>query len=171
MKKVKPMLKKAGIALLVILVLMQFYRPARNQSNDNTNAISKKYALSDSVETILKASCYDCHSNYTVYPWYANIQPVSAWLTNHVNEGKQHLNFSEFSTYKINKQYHAIQGISKTLKKEEMPLPSYLIIHTYAKLSPEQNATLIAWADGIAANIKANNPADSLIYKRQRRED
>jgi len=167
----KGILKKAGIALLVILVAMQFYRPERNLSNDNTNGIGKKYTVPDSVEVILKASCYDCHSNSTVYPWYANIQPVSAWLTHHINEGKEHLNFSEFSTYKINKQYHAFQGITKAVKKEEMPLSSYTLIHTYAKLSPEQTATLTNWADGIAANIKANNPADSLVYKRKRRDD
>ena len=64
----KNILKNAGIALLVILVLIQLYRPARNLSNDNTHAISTKYPLPDSVESILKASCYDCHSNKTVYP-------------------------------------------------------------------------------------------------------
>ena len=170
MGKMKSVLKKAGIALLVILVLMQFYRPARNLSNDNTNAISKIYPVPDSIETILKASCYDCHSNNTVYPWYANVEPVSAWLANHINEGKQHLNFSEFSTYRINKQYHAIQGISKAVKEDEMPLSSYTLIHTYAKLSPEQSAKLISWADGISANIKANYPADSLVYKRKKRD-
>ena len=142
----------------------------RNLSNDNTNAISKKYPLPDSVETILKASCYDCHSNSTVYPWYANIEPVAGWLANHINEGKQHLNFSEFAAYKVNRQYKVINGISKSIKENEMPLSSYTLIHTYAKLSPAQSATLINWADGIAANIKANNPADSLIYKRPKRD-
>ena len=171
MQGIKGKLKTAGIVLLVLLVLVQFYRPARNLSNDNTNSISKKYPVPDSVEAILKSSCYDCHSNYTVYPWYANIQPVSAWLTHHINEGTEHLNFSEFSSYRINRQYHVIQGVSKAIKKGEMPISSYTLIHTYAKLSPEQSAILINWADGIAANIKANNPADSLIYKRKKRQE
>ena len=169
MKGIKGKLKTLGIVILVLLVLIQFYRPARNLSNDNTNSIGKKYPLPDSVESILKSSCYDCHSNYTVYPWYANIQPVSAWLTHHINEGTEHLNFSEFSTYRINRQYHEIQAVSEVIKKDEMPISSYTLIHTYAKLSPEQSATLINWADGISANIKANNPADSLIYKRKKR--
>ncbi len=170
MEKMKSILKKVGIALLVILALIQFYRPALNNSGDNTNAISKKYALPDSVETILKASCYDCHSNNTIYPWYANIEPVAAWLANHVHEGKEHLNFSKFSAYRVNRQYHIVQGISKTVKEGEMPLSSYTLIHTYAKLSPEQSATLISWADGVGATIKANNPADSLIYKKKRKD-
>lgn len=164
-------IRNTGIVVLAILVLIQLYRPARNLSNDDTNSVSKKYPVPDSVEAILKVSCYDCHSNKTVYPWYANVQPVSAWLTHHVDEGKEHLNFSEFSTYHINKQYRAMHGITKAVKKDEMPLSSYTLIHTYAKLSPEQKTLLYNWADGIAASIKATNPADSLVWKGRKRED
>ncbi len=163
-------LRNAGIALLVILVLIQLYRPARNLSNDNTHSISTKYPLPDSVESILKASCYDCHSNKTVYPWYANIQPVASWLAHHVNEGNEHLNFSEFATYRINRQYHMLHEIAEVLKEDEMPISSYTLIHTYAKLTPEQKAWVINWADSTSAIIKANNPADSLIYKRKKRD-
>src|SRR5579871_2879029 len=122
-------LKIAGIALVVIFVLIQFLRPARNLSNNNTNAISTKYRVPDSVDQILKTSCYDCHSNYTVYPWYTNIQPVGWWLTHHINEGKEHLNFSEFASYRIGRQYHSLQGITKLVKKDEMPISSYTLIH------------------------------------------
>jgi len=166
----KKKLKTAGLLLLAVLLLMQFYRPARNQSNDNTNAISKKFPVPDSVETILKTSCYDCHSNSTVYPWYAEIQPVRMWLDHHIDEGKEHLNFSEFASYRVNKQYHAIKDVSKAVKKDEMPISSYTLIHTYAKLSAQQSALLVNWADSITANIKANNPADSLVWKRKKRD-
>ena len=167
----KKNLKNIAIGILIVLVAIQFYRPARNLSNAETNPISAKYPVPDSVQAILKASCYDCHSNYTVYPWYADFQPVSAWLTNHVNEGKQHLNFSEFSSYRINRQYHVIQGLSKAIKEDEMPISSYTLIHTYAKLSPNQKTELINWADGIATNMKASYPADSLVWKGRKRKD
>ena len=164
-------LKKPALGLLVLLLLIQFYRPARNLSNDNTNAISKKYPVPDSVQTILNASCYDCHSNSTVYPWYANVQPVSAWLDHHINEGKEHLNFSEFLTYPINKQHHVIQNVSKAIKNDEMPITSYTLIHTYAKLSPEQKNLLTHWADGIAVSMETSYPADSLIWKGKKHHD
>jgi len=166
----KTKLKYAGIALLVILVLIQFYRPARNLSNDNTYAMSKTFPVPDSIETMLKASCYDCHSNNTAYPWYANIQPVSFWLDDHIHEGKEHLNFSKFSKYRVNRQYHLLQKISKEVKEDEMPLSSYTFIHTNAKLSPEQSVQLIGWADGLAVKMKAAYPADSLVYKRKKKD-
>lgn len=164
-------LKNAGIGIAIVLVLIQFYRPARNLSNDETNSISKKYPVPGSIQAILKTSCNDCHSNSTVYPWYANIQPVSAWLTHHIDEGKEHVNFSEFSTCNVSRQYHIIQGITKAIKKDEMPIWSYTLIHSYAKLNSEQKTQLCGWADGIAANMKATYPADSLVWKKKKRED
>ena len=77
------MLKKILIVLLVIFVLIQFYRPARNlASQQQPNDISQVYAVPENVHTILNKACYDCHSNNTRYPWYAEIQPVRFfWMT------------------------------------------------------------------------------------------
>ena len=162
--------KNAALGVLVLLLLIQFYRPARNVSNDTTFAIIKKYAVPDSVQAILKSSCYDCHSNNTVYPWYANIQPVSFWLDDHIEEGKEHLNFDAFLTYRPNRQLHIIQGVKKTLKNDDMPLFSYTLIHHYAKLSPDQKNQIYAWTDSVAASLKASYPADSLVWKRRKRD-
>ncbi|MDB5275156.1 MAG: cytochrome [Ferruginibacter sp.] len=94
-------MKKVLLVLLVILVIIQFIHPAKNSSSEDAmlvNDISKKYIIPQNVHDILKTSCYDCHSNNTVYPWYSKIQPVDWWLTNHINEGKREVNFSEFAT-------------------------------------------------------------------------
>ncbi len=164
-------IKTTALVILVLLVIIQFYRPSRNLSNDDTYAIGKKYQVPDTVQAILKSSCYDCHSNNTVYPWYANIEPVSAWLANHIDEGKEHLNFSEFLTYRPNRQLHIIQGIKKAVKKDGMPISSYTLIHTYAKLSPGQKDQLYAWTDSVAATLKATYPADSLVWKNKKKRD
>ena len=100
-------MKKIILLLAVVLVVIQLFRPTRNishSSQDYANDISVKYPLTDSVKTILQTICYDCHSNNTSYPWYANIQPVAWWLNNHIKEGKREVNFSEFSGYSIRRQ-------------------------------------------------------------------
>lgn len=95
------MIKKILYVLIAALVIIQFIRPKQNVSaGPFTNDVSTKFAVNDNVASILKQSCYDCHSNNTVYPWYANVQPVTWWLQDHVNEGKKELNFSEFATYR-----------------------------------------------------------------------
>ena len=161
-------IKNIGLGLLAILVIIQFFRPTRNQSNETTNDITKKYTVPDTVQAILKTSCYDCHSNNTVYPWYANIQPVAWWLGHHVEEGKDELNFNNFATYRIGRQYRKLEKIVHEVNEGEMPMSSYTLIHGYAKLDEGQRKLVADWANAIHDSIKANYPADSL-KKPQRR--
>ena len=162
-KYVKPLLW----TLLVLFVLAQFIRPERNLSNDQTNHISTKFPVPDTVAAILKVACYDCHSNYTRYPWYANVQPVAWWLADHVEEGKRELNFSSFTTRKVAVQNKKLEEIIEMVRKGEMPLPSFTWVHRDAILSQGQKDMLINWAQGCMDLLKANYPPDSLVLRRR----
>jgi|SRR6185312_3690400 len=139
--------RKVLIVVISVLVLIQFIRPEKNVGlADTEKDITHTVTVSPAVKNILEKSCYDCHSNHTNYPWYANIQPVASWLANHVNEGKDELNFSEFNTYKQKRKVHKLKEIIEQVKEGEMPMSSYLIIHKEAALSEEQKTELIKWA-------------------------
>ncbi len=159
--------KRILIALLVILVIMQAFRPAKNQSGDISKSISVKYPVTAEVKTILVKACNDCHSNHTEYPWYAEIQPIAWWLGNHVKDGKRHLNFDEFSNYRIAKQYKKLEECIEQVKEGEMPLGSYTWIHKNAILTDTEKTTLYNWCENIRDSIKAHYPADSLVIKRK----
>lgn len=166
-----PHMKKIGrymlIALGVILVAIQFIRPERNLSASHSAHLRTSFPVPDSVEALLQVACYDCHSNETRYPWYSNIQPVAWWLADHVEEGKQHLNFSEFTSRKLAVQHHKFEEIVEQVKEGEMPLQSYTITHGDARLSPQQQALLTSWAQAQMDAMKAQYPADSLILRRR----
>src|SRR5260221_6207636 len=124
------MVRKILIALLVLLLIIQFFHPARNiAQGEQPNHISKIYPVPSGVKNILEKACDDCHSNNTVYPWYSKVQPVDWWLTDHINEGKRELNFDEFTTYNLRRQYHKLDEVMKQVKDGEMPLNSYTWIH------------------------------------------
>lgn len=163
------MIKKIFIALAIVLVLIQFVRPEKNLSGDNTHAIETAYNVPPEVSTLLEGACYNCHSNTTEYPWYSNIQPVAWWLADHVNEGKRELNFSNFTSRRIAVQNKKFKEIAQQVKEKEMPLPSYTYmgLHPEAKLTDEQRATLTLWAQSQMAMIAAKYPADSLVLKRR----
>ncbi len=163
------MLKKFLIALAILFVLIQFVRPEKNISGDTTNSIDKKYNVPPEVTTILEVACYDCHSNTTRYPWYANVQPAAWWLANHVKEGKRELNFSSFTSRRIAVQNKKFKEIAEQVKEKEMPLPSYtyLGLHADANLTDEQRATLTLWAQAQMELIATQYPADSLVLKRK----
>ncbi len=113
--------------------------------------------MPENISGIMEKACYDCHSNNTDYPWYANIQPVGFWLNDHIKEGKGELNFSEFLTYSPKKAHHKMEEVIEQVKEEEMPLNSYTWVHTDAKLTPEERVELTAWADNIAKQIAKDN--------------
>ena len=163
----KKYLKTSVIALTTILVLSQFIRPEKNLSADINNDITKAFVVPDSIQNILKTSCYDCHSNKTVYPWYAEVQPVAWWLDDHIHEGKKEVNFNEFASYKPRRQFKKFTEIIEQEEEDEMPLKSYTIIHRDAVMSPEKKAQLIAWAQAMKDTMSAHYPADSLVIKKR----
>ena len=163
----KKIFKRTFQILLLVFIIIQFIRPAKNKAEGiSSNDITKAYPVPENVQTILKTSCYDCHSNNTVYPWYSQIQPVAWWLNNHIQEGKKELNFSEFASYRIGRQYRKLDEVNKQVKEDEMPFDSYVWIHKYAKLDEQQKLTLANWVTSIRDTIKAKYPADSLIRKK-----
>ncbi len=158
------MIKKILIALGIILIIIQFFRPEKNESNDLTYDISTKYSVPEDVNQILKVSCNDCHSNKTVYPWYSNVQPVAWWLNDHVIDGKRHLNFSTFAKMPLAFQNHKLEETIDMVKKKEMPLSEYTYfgLHKEADLTDAQRETLITWAEDQMTYLKNTYPADSL---------
>ena len=163
------MKKKILIGLLLAFAAIQFFKPQKNTSVENTNGIHTKYSVPENVNHLLEVACNDCHSNKTAYPWYATIQPVAWWLNMHVVDGKKHLSFSTFTRLPIAVQNHKFEEVIEMVEKKEMPLASYtyLGLHKEADLSDEQRNTITDWAKAQMDSLKNHYPADSLILKRK----
>lgn len=150
-------LNKIVLTLLTVFIVIQFIRPARNNSGqvlqtDVTNTIH----VPGNVLDIFQKACYDCHSNNTRYPWYVNVQPVAWMLASHIKNGKENLNFSEFGSYSPRKQANKLRAIAKTMDEGSMPLSSYTTMHAEGKLSKQSKDLVSGWA------LKAR---DSLLAK------
>tara|TARA_R110002051_G_scaffold118943_2_gene192569 strand:- start:1634 stop:2131 length:498 start_codon:yes stop_codon:yes gene_type:complete len=165
------MLKKILMGLGIVLIIIQFIRPDKNESNDLTYDISTKYKVPDDVNHLLQVSCNDCHSNKTEYPWYANVQPVAWWLNDHVLDGKRHLNFSEFTKMPIAIQNHKLEETIEMVEEKEMPLKDYTYfgLHSEANLTTEDREKIIEWAKAQMTNLKETYPADSLVMPKRKK--
>ena len=147
--------KGSIIIVLLLLIAVQFVGVEKNQAvADGEHSLFTSGLMPEEVHNILKTSCYDCHSDYTTYPWYSRIQPVGFWLNNHVNEGKHHLNFSQFNTYTLKRKLHKLDEVVETIAENEMPLKSYTWIHGDAKLSDAQNEILKTWVKEVKKELK-----------------
>lgn len=140
-------LKKITVGLLLVFVALQFYRPQKNISNGNhAKVFVQETNPSTEVLNILRTACYDCHSNNTEYPWYNQVAPISFWLSDHIKDGKKHLNFSDWENYTKQKKDHKLEEIIEEVQEGGMPLKEYTWTHKEANLSNQQTKQVIEWA-------------------------
>ena len=152
------MKRKILIGVLIILVLIQFIRPKRNLGSAlGQNDITHVIAVPDSIMNVLKRSCFDCHSNHTIYPWYAEVNPVGLWLNHHIDEGKRELNFSEFATYPARKMDKKLDETAKQVKEHEMPLNSYTWMHKDAILTEQEIQLMADWSDSSRKQLASSD--------------
>ena len=147
--------RKFFVFLLVIVLGIQLIQPRRNKSKVMlANDISNTVHVPQEINRILNASCFDCHSNNTDYPWYSSIQPFGWMLARHVRKGKSNLNFSEFGSYSLRKQRSKLDAIKNSIEDGTMPLSSYLLLHSEAKLSENEKEQLIEWSKNAERSVK-----------------
>jgi hypothetical protein len=143
----KKIFRWTAISFAVLFIGLQLVRPAKtNPATDEARALEQHIQMNAEVKATLKRACYDCHSNETRWPWYSQIAPVSWFVIDHVNHGRSHLNFSDWSAYDRQEQAKYMEGIEETVQAGVMPLPSYLLAHSEAKLSPEDKRIIGDWA-------------------------
>lgn len=143
----KKFFKWFAIGAAVALLALQVRRPERtNPPVDPNRTIQAVLQVPPHVDEILQRSCNDCHSNTTHWPWYSNVAPVSWMVVDDVNEGREHLNFSEWASYPRNDAAHALEEICEETEKGQMPMKEYLWTHRDARLSNADVRALCSWA-------------------------
>lgn len=146
----KKILRLIGITLLFGFIVLQFFQPEKNKSDTTQNHIFKQEQVPEQMQALLKAACLDCHSNNTKYLWYHNIVPVAWMVEEHVIDGKDELNFSEWGKMDVYDKITKLEEICQEVERGQMPLKSYKLMHPKAKLSDEQIAELCAWTSKLS---------------------
>lgn len=125
-----------GLGTIVVLALgIQLVPYGRDHANPPV--VDEPRWSSPEVRDLAARACFDCHSNETVWPWYASVAPVS-WLSQwDVDQGRGKLNFSEWNT-----NQGETGELTEVLQEGEMPQWYYKLLHPSAKLSPEETDLL-----------------------------
>ncbi|MGA1931927.1 heme-binding domain-containing protein [Arcobacter sp. YIC-464] len=134
-------MKRTLLIFLLVFIAMQAI-----QTEQKNYAVEKTLEIKapDDIMTMFKQSCYDCHSNEVNWPWYSNIAPFSWIISDHVNDGRKWLNFSEWENYTQEEKEKKLKGIYRTVYAV-MPLNSYLWLHEEADLTKEQRKQIRDW--------------------------
>ena len=134
-----------------VLVVIQFV-PSGMPDNQLVKGAGLFEVVDIPSETkiILRASCYDCHSQEVVFPWNANVAPVSWLVARDIKFGRKNLDFSHWGNMSKRDRLKALGDISEDVEKGNMPMPIYIIMHPEAELSLEQRETIISCTDSAA---------------------
>ncbi|MEZ4989911.1 MAG: heme-binding domain-containing protein [Saprospiraceae bacterium] len=148
-------LKIVGWTLLALLIIAQFVAPGPPENKeDNPGDLIANGLATPEVAQLLKNSCYDCHSNEVVYPWYSHVAPVSLLVRHDVLEGRDELNFSEWQdAYDKRRKLRKLKEVGEVIEEGEMPLGIYTLMHPGAKLSESDQEMLIEWAKETSAKV------------------
>jgi hypothetical protein len=96
------------------------------------------------IMAVFKRSCYDCHSNSVILPWYSHIAPLSWTMDRHIDLGRKWLNFSTWENYTEKQKDEKMAGIYRTVYIA-MPLRSYVFAHPEADLTQSERKMIREW--------------------------
>ncbi len=140
---------------LIVIALIQFIPVNRtNKPVDQKVNFVAVFDTSPTVKNLLKNACYDCHSNETVYPDYAYVAPISWSIKNHVSEGRENLNFSEWGNYNQDLKKSMLQNSVHSIKDYTMPSVGYIAQHPKANLTAAERNLLTNYFESILKSGK-----------------
>jgi hypothetical protein len=146
----KIVLKNIFIYTFGFFILIQLIQvDIKNKDINKDEEIKASKKLID----ILKRSCYDCHSNEVIIPWYSKVAPISWTISRHINLGRKWVNFSIWETYTQEQKDKKLEEIYKAVYIA-MPLKSYLSQHPNAILSKEDRNFIREWTGKAPFNDK-----------------
>ena len=148
----------AGMLAIAAASLVHPWGELRNGVDAKTELLQGGSATGP-MRAMLERGCGNCHSERTQWPAYSRVAPVS-WLVEHdVHEGRQHMNLSRWQQYSNDERIDLLSRIVTQLRQAKMPPKPYLLMHSDAKLSAEEQEQLRAWARAERSRLKAQtNP-------------
>jgi len=146
MKRIPKALKIAALVCAVALLFAQLIRI------ETSNPPVRADLTAGPVKPVLQKSCYSCHSNETVWPWYSGVAPASWLVGRDVREGRGHLNFSDWGNYDRDTRVHKLRDIADEVKEGAMPPWYYTLFHREARLSASGRDQILGW---VAESLEA----------------
>jgi hypothetical protein len=133
------MLKKVVVYVFVptLCVFAVIQLVPYGRSHENPPRVEEPAWTSASTRALAVRACFDCHSNETRWPWYAEVAPVSWLVQRDVWEGRRTLNFSEWQ-----REYGEAHEAAEVVLERSMPPRYYSLLHPESRLSPEERRAL-----------------------------
>jgi hypothetical protein len=150
------------LGLVAVFVLIQFIQPSRtNPPVVLSRTLEAHVQVPPEVQTVLKRSCYDCHSNSTVWPWYSHVAPFSWYVIHDVNVGRSHINLQDWEAQINEKEAKEHLGLTcKLIRDGKMPPADYRTMHKGTDVSQEETTAVCAWSQKVGSDEDSDQKHD-----------
>ena len=128
---------RVGAGLALVFLTLQLVRPELASP-----PVSAELHTSPEVESILRTSCYACHSNETRLSWFDEIVPAYQLVAHDVKTARMHLNFSEIGALPVARQRAILFEVVNQIQIGAMPLPRYTRLNPEAAVTASQLTVL-----------------------------
>ncbi|MCU0453632.1 MAG: heme-binding domain-containing protein [Bacteroidetes bacterium] len=143
----KILLKRIALAGAVIAIGAQLFRPDRvNPDSDPALSIRRDPMVTPEILGLLDRSCFDCHTHETRWPWYSTLTPVNYLTVRDVEEGRKHLNLSNWMSQSPTRRASALERMADEITGGSMPLAPYVLMHAEAKWTDAEKQAFLDWA-------------------------
>ena len=149
----KKFLKITLFVLLVGFIVIQFFQPEKTNEEITELHFFNQLEVPEEIQVLLTNSCLDCHSSQTRYLWYHHVSPVSWFINDHIIEGREELNLSDWKNLSVLDQISALDEMCEEVENGNMPLKPYLLLHPDAKLSEEEKEMLCEWVKELSEEL------------------
>jgi Haem-binding domain len=146
--------KWTTVGIVAVLILIQIIQPSRtNPAVVPSRSLEAHVPVPPDVLAVMKRSCYDCHSNSTVWPWYSRVAPISWYVVRDVNVGRSHINLQNWEA-QINEQEakEHLGLVCKQVREGKMPPADYRFLHKGTDVSPEEMNSICAWSQKVGTS-------------------
>src|ERR1700758_90405 len=137
---------KSLFALAAVAVIVGQMEPQQPAGVKGRNQGLPRLFNSEPAPALVRA-CGDCHSNHTDWPWYSHVPPVSWWIAQHVREGRERFDFSEWDTYSQWQRQDKLESICGLISTGKMPPWQYTTLHPEARLAEKDKKAVCAWVE------------------------
>jgi Haem-binding domain/Cytochrome P460 len=133
-------LSKLVVAGVVVFVVLQAVRPSIP-----VKPATAELQAPPEVTRILDKHCYSCHSDLRRLSWFDQIVPGYWLVRRDILTAREHLNFSTLGSRPAATQKATLYEVVNMIQLGAMPLPSFILLHPGAKVTPEELTTLKAY--------------------------
>ncbi len=140
--------KRIGLAIAVLLIAAQLV-PVRhnNPPVESAQTLFAVEKVPPGVQSALRRSCQNCHSNQTAWPWYSCVAPTSWMVASDVHRARKAMNLSEWGSYSAKRKEERLEEICEQITNGDMPDPKYVLVHRSARITPEERNAVCKWTE------------------------